>query len=107
MQFGDAALDLARIDAIADRHFDECLHELADFRSLNELGQFRLSVGGHQGREVSTSFGRADDCGDQVRHFIRRWRLAVMHLLSPKIGAHTACAVVAPVSTIAASASSA
>ena len=107
MQFRDVALDLARIDAIADRHFDECLHELADFRPLNELSQFRLAVGGHQGREVSASFGRADDCGDQARNFISRQRPAIMHLSSPKIGTHTVCAVVASVSTIAASASSA
>lgn len=84
MQFRDAALDLARIHAVADRYLDECLHELADIRSLNELGQFRLAVGGHQDREVSTSFGRADDRGDQIRYLIRRQRSAIIHHLSPK-----------------------
>jgi len=88
MQFRDAALDLARIHAVADRYFDECLHKLADIRPLNELGQFRLAVGGHQDREVSTSFGRADDRGDQVRYFIRRWRPAIIHLLPPNRHSH-------------------
>ncbi len=80
MQFGNTARDLIRVDPIANRHFDKRLHELADFRSLNELGQFRFATGRHQDCEIPTSFGRADDRGDQVRYFVRRRSAAIMHI---------------------------
>jgi len=106
MQFGDAGRYLLRIYTIADRHLDECLHKLADFRPQNELRQFGFSIGDHHGRKIVAPFGRTDDRGDKIRQFVCPRDPTIMHLLSPKIDLRNAGAVAASVSTIVESASS-